>query len=215
MGSRCQPIPIWKISALPTIVVPRRDQLDRRKLGRMTGKTRFLDGVVHRPYGRQMPAIMAAVLCFALLPGCVQRRLTIRSDPPGALVYIDNYEIGTTPVSTDYLYYGTRQIRLVRDGFETLTVEQPIPPPWYEVFPVDFVADNLVPAEIRDERTLNFRLAPQRIVPTGQLRQRAEELREGSRAAAVSPALGPLSTPLPLLPPPAMQQSPLPPPRRY
>ena len=33
-------------------------------------------------------------MCSSDLPGCVRRRLTIRSSPPGALVYIDDQEIG-------------------------------------------------------------------------------------------------------------------------
>ncbi len=27
-------------------------------------------------------------------------------------------QIGVTPISTDFLYYGTREVRLVKDGFE-------------------------------------------------------------------------------------------------
>ena len=48
--------------------------------------------------------------------------MTIRTNPPGALVYVDDYEIGTTPVSTNFTYYGKRKIRIVKDGYETLTV---------------------------------------------------------------------------------------------
>jgi hypothetical protein len=119
--------------------------------------------------------------------GCVQRRLTIRSNPPGALVYIDNYEIGTTPVSTDYIYYGTRKIRIIKDGFETLNVKQWIPPPWYQIIGIDFVAENIIPFEIRDQRTLDFQLSPQVIVPTEQLLSRAENLRRGSRTEGYVP----------------------------
>lgn len=129
--------------------------------------------------------------CCALLVllGCngVQRRLTIRSNPPGALVYIDNYEIGTTPVSTDYIYYGTRRIRLVKDGYTTLDIKQWIPPPWYEIFPLEFASENLVPAEIRDHRVLEFQLVPQMIVPTEQLLGRAENLRQGSKTEGYVP----------------------------
>ncbi|NCY03200.1 MAG: PEGA domain-containing protein [Planctomycetia bacterium] len=85
------------------------------------------------------PLVVGCLLVAVLLvaaTGCVQRRMTIRSNPPGALVYVDDYQIGTTPVSTDFIYYGTRKIRLVKDGYETLTVRQPFPIPWYEVFPL-------------------------------------------------------------------------------
>ena len=102
--------------------------------------------------------VSACLLAASLLPtaGCVQRRMTIRSNPPGALVYVDDYQIGTTPVSTDFIYYGTRKIRLVKDGYETLTVRQPFPIPWYEIFPLDFVTENLWPWEIRDERVVDL-----------------------------------------------------------
>ncbi|MBX7168338.1 MAG: PEGA domain-containing protein [Pirellulales bacterium] len=136
---------------------------------------------------------VASLVCAA--PGCVQRRLTVRSNPPGALVYIDDYEIGTTPVATDYIYYGTRKIRLVKDGYETLTVQQPIKTPWYEYPVAEFVSENLVPWEIRDERVLDYQLVPQVIVPSDQLLGRAENLRQVTRASAASSA--PVGAPLP------------------
>ena len=115
----------------------------------------------------------------------MQRRMTIRSNPPGALVYIDNYEIGTTPVSTDYTYYGTRKIQLVKDGYETLTAKKWIAPPWYEIFPLDFFSENIVPWEIRDERALEFAMQPQAPSPPEQLLGRAENLRLSSHQEGI------------------------------
>ena len=129
-----------------------------------------------------MVAAVLIALCGST--GCVQRRFTIRSNPPGALVYIDDYQIGTTPVSTDFTYYGTRKIRLVKDGYETLTLLQPVPTPWYEWPGLDFVSENLVPGEIRDERILDYQMQPQVIVPQEQLLGRAEELRRGTHSVA-------------------------------
>ena len=86
-------------------------------------------------------------------PNRLRRAADDRAEQPaGALLFVHNYEIGTTPVATDFVYYGTRQIRLVKDGYETLVINQPIPAPWYEYFPADFVAENLVPGHIRDVR---------------------------------------------------------------
>lgn len=126
---------------------------------------------------RLSPALALALGVLACLPGCVQRRMTIRSNPPGALVYIDDNEIGTTPISTDFVYYGTRKIRLVKDGYETLTVLQPVRAPWYQIPPLDFFSENLVPGEIRDRRTLTYQLHPQMVTPPDQLLERAEGLR--------------------------------------
>ena len=170
---------------------------------------------------------IAGVLAIAAAAGCVQRRMTIRSNPPGALVYVDDYQIGTTPVSTDFVYYGTRKIRLVKDGFETLTVRQPFPIPWYEVFPLDFVTENLWPWEIRDERVVDLAMVPAGSVPAESVVSRAELARRSAGSGppvpvqpvavpppAASPALtAPSSLPPPAAPPlqPAAPQ-PLPPP---
>ena len=117
--------------------------------------------------------------------------MTVRSNPPGALVYVDDYEIGVTPVSTNFIYYGTRKIRLVKDGYETLTVMQPIPPPWYEYVPLDLVSENFTPGQVRDQRILDFQLKPQVMVPRDQLLSRAEQLRRGVHATGgVVPAWG-------------------------
>ena len=127
--------------------------------------------------GRWLLVVLCASTC-----GCVQRRLTIRSNPPGALVYVDDYQIGTTPVSTDFVYYGTRKVRLSLSGYETLTVMQPLPTPWYEYPGLDFVSENVVPGEIRDERVVEYQLQPQMIVPSPQLLGRAENLRHSAAA---------------------------------
>ena len=152
-------------------------------------------------------------LCFALIvcmftTGCLRRRLMVRSNPPGAMVYVDNQPIGTTPCATDFIYYGTREIRLVKPGFETLAVEQPIPAPWYQIPPLDFVSENMVPQKIQDYRTVSYNLVPQVVVPTEQLLGRAEQLRQSTLQGAVLPATatsvpGITTSTVPALPTPA------------
>lgn len=163
---------------------------------------------------RTVVTIIAALAALTVPgSGCVQRRMTIRSNPPGALVYVDDYQIGTTPVSTDFIYYGTRKIRLVKDGYETLTVRQPFPLPWYQVFPLDFVTENLWPAEIRDERVVDLSMMPAATTPPEEVVGRAEVARLSAGGGAVAPASvivpqAPMSPqPVPALPP-----QPLPPP---
>jgi hypothetical protein len=138
--------------------------------------------------------------------------MTLRSSPPGAAVYVDDYQIGTTPVSHDFVYYGTRNIRMVKDGYETLTVRQPFPAPWYEYFPLDFVSENLIPWEIRDERVVDLALAPAAAVPAAEVVARAEQVR---LAAGAQPAVAPVqAAPIQAVPapvgPPALQPLPAP-----
>lgn len=142
-------------------------------------------------WGRLALALAAA----AALAGCVQRRMTIRSNPSGALVYVGNKEIGTTPVSTSYIYYGAREFKLVKDGYETLTETRRIRAPWYQWFPLDFISENVLPVEIRDERTIDFQLQPQMIAPAQTTIGRAQELRSASHGQAVLPVTQPASPP--------------------
>jgi hypothetical protein len=135
---------------------------------------------------RRQHAVAVLLVLLSATVGCVQRRLTIRSNPPGARVFVGDNEIGATPVSTDFVYYGTRKIRLVKDGYETFVVNQPIPTPWYQIPPLDFVTENLVPGEIRDERVVNFQLVPLQEAPTQQVLARAEQLRAASGAQPIS-----------------------------
>jgi len=144
--------------------------------------------------------------------GCVQRRMTIRSNPPGALVYVDDYQIGTTPVSTDFIYYGTRKIRLVKDGYETLTVRQPFPIPWYEIFPLDFVTENLWPWEIRDERVVDLAMTNMVSVPPESVVARAEQARLAAGSLPAPPTVPVVPQPIVAQPMPALPPQPLPPP---
>jgi hypothetical protein len=139
--------------------------------------------------------------------------MTIRSNPPGALVYVDDYQIGSTPVSSDFIYYGTRKIRLVKDGYETLTVRQPFPLPWYQVFPLDFVTENIWPWEIRDERVVDLAMVPAAMTPPEEVVGRAEAARltAGSLPAA-APAAVVVQPMQPAAPPPLPAPQPLPPP---
>ena len=172
--------------------------------------------------------ILAAVVLAPVIvgtTGCVQRRMTIRSDPPGALVYVDDYQLGTAPVSHDFVYYGTRKIRLVKDGYETLTVRQPFPMPWYQIFPLDFVTENLWPWEIRDERVVTLSMQPAASTPPESVVARAEQARlaAGSlppvapvQAAVPQPQALPSPQPIPAPPPalpPLQQFAPAPPPQ--
>ena len=137
------------------------------------------------------------VAIWSLSSGCVRRRLTVRSDPPGALVYVDDQEIGRTPVATPFTYYGTRKFRLAKDGFETVTVNQKFSPPWYQIPPLDFFTENLWPTEIRDERAVDFELTPQANVSMNDVLSNADQLRSAAgprRASATgSSSLGPLA----------------------
>ena len=148
-------------------------------------------------FQRRMLCLAATSLAIASATGCVRRRLTVRTNPPGALVSVDNQIIGTTPAATAYTFYGTREIRVEKDGYRTETVRRAIDPPWYQFPPLDFITETLWPWEIRDERIIDVQLVPRQAVPAEEVVGRADQLRSQSRSGVVT---GPLSQPTPVLP---------------
>jgi len=127
--------------------------------------------------------LVLALAASTFLTGCVRRRMTVRSNPPGATVYLDDKEIGRTPFSTNFDFYGKREFRLVKDGYETKTVLLPVRAPWYQWFPLDFPSEVLLPGKLTDRKSYEFDMQPVVVVPIPELVGRADELR---RLAQVS-----------------------------
>ena len=125
-------------------------------------------------------------LATVLTSGCVERRFVIMTDPPGAVVERNGQVLGATPVDDHFVYYGKYKFKIVKPGYETLQVDQEISTPWYEYPGLDFISENLVPGEIRDERVVEYQLQPQMVVPTEQLRERGENLRQGASGPPVA-----------------------------
>jgi len=128
----------------------------------------------------QNAAVLLAV-SVSLLCGCVSRRMTVRSDPPGALVLLEGEKIGYTPVSFDTTYYGTREFTLIKPGYETLTTFQKISPPWYEIPPLDFVSDNFLPMQLTNRQNFFYAMNPEFVYPTQEILERGQQLRSESQ----------------------------------
>ena len=128
------------------------------------------------------PFFSLLILLMLTSAGCMQRRMTIRSNPLGALVYVDDVEVGYSPVSIPFTYYGTRTIRLEKDRFQTVEVQQNFQAPWYQIPPFDFVADILVPYEIRDEREVRVDLQPLQPTNETEVVNRANQIRQQTQS---------------------------------
>ncbi len=117
------------------------------------------------------------VLCGAGI-GCVRRTLTINSDPQGAIVYLNDAEVGRTPVSVDFLWYGDYDVILRKEGYAALQTNERVNEPWYQIPPIDFFAEVLWPGRIHDQRAVSYVLEPATVPDREELLQRAEALRE-------------------------------------
>jgi hypothetical protein len=131
------------------------------------------------------------ILLILLLPvaasGCVRRRMIVRSNPPGASVYVDKQLIGMTPAASAFTYYGTREIEVVADGFRTEKVLRKISPPWYQIPPFDFFSETLWPWEVRDERIIDITLVPEQPLTSETLMARADNFRLQSAQGIATP----------------------------
>ena len=149
------------------------------------------------------PRLLTLTILFGsilLSIGCLRRRMTVRTSPPGAMVYVDRQYIGLSPVSTNYTYYGTREIETVRDGYRTDKFLRKFNPPWYEIPPLDFVTETLWPYEVRDERIIDVQMSPELSVPNDALIASGEQLRlQAGQGIAVSPPPT-MSAPIPVVP---------------
>lgn len=144
--------------------------------------------VRRRNLKRGASAVFGAALIFCCV-GCVERRYTIRTEPPGALVVVNNEEIGRTPVSKSFAYYGDRDITLMLDGYQTQRLIQPVKSPWYDNLLTEFFTENIVPFTIRDEREFTYKMVPASVPTTQDLQARGEALR-AQGASAPTPRRG-------------------------
>jgi hypothetical protein len=124
---------------------------------------------------------LACAGIVGLLAGCVERRLLIKTDPPGAMVYVNDKRIGPSPATVPFIYYGTYRIKLEADGYQTQVINEKVSAPVYEYPPLDFVVENLNPFKISDNQEFLYRLVPMTRPNLDELRIRAEELRERGR----------------------------------
>jgi hypothetical protein len=123
--------------------------------------------------------IRVVILLVTLLAvaGCVERKLTINTDPAGAQVFLNDEEIGVSPVTASFNWYGDYNITIRKQGRETLQTHRNLQAPWYDLFPFDFLTQILYPGRIVDSREWSFELAPQKEVGREELIKSAEQIK--------------------------------------
>ena len=135
-------------------------------------------------HGRSLVVVVALVAAVGL-PGCVERRYTIRTDPPGARVIANGEDIGTTPVSKSFTFYGSRSFRIIKEGYETKDLVEQFKAPWYDNYLTEFFTENLNPYTFRDEVEFNYKLDPVRPMDPNDLLNRAEATRAQSQTGPI------------------------------
>jgi hypothetical protein len=134
---------------------------------------------------RKYIGILGVVAWAGLATGCVEQRYVVTTDPPGAMIVRNGQPLGQSPADDHFVYYGKYHFTIILDGYETLQVDQEIPTPWYEYFPLDFISENVIPWTLRDVRRFHYKLEPRRMVNTNELLRDADNLR--NRGISIRP----------------------------
>jgi len=122
--------------------------------------------------------ILVVVIGLTTFAGCVERELTINTKPQGAVVALNDEEIGESPVTVNFNWYGDYCIRISKEGYETMNTHRELKGPWYDHFPFDFFAQIVNPDRIVDSYEWTFELSPGGQISRDELIQNAEELKK-------------------------------------
>lgn len=120
---------------------------------------------------------MALVAAAMGLCGCLERDLTITSEPTGALVVLNSVEVGRTPVTVPFQWYGDYDLQLRMENCQTLVTHAVVSPPIQEYPPFDLFLD-ISPMTITDHRYLHYKLQPLVLPTDEELKARAQALQQ-------------------------------------
>lgn len=129
-------------------------------------------------YMHTLKPLVVATLLLAVV-GCVERTIKITSEPTGALVWLNDEEVGRTPLVVPFTFYGTYDVRLERDGFHPLWTKAKTVDHWWELPGPDLVAEAIPNG--KSETEWHFQMIAKTKVDNDALVQRATQLRRESR----------------------------------
>ncbi|HUO08385.1 MAG TPA: PEGA domain-containing protein [Phycisphaerae bacterium] len=129
--------------------------------------------------------VAALLLAAAFLPGCIERKITFGSSPAGAVVTLNDEEVGRTPCSVPFTWYGDYDIKM-RLSKNVGTEEKPeikhyylhtherATAPWFQWVGVDLFTE-LLPIEFKDEKFWAFTVPELREPADKDLIERARQ----------------------------------------
>lgn len=89
--------------------------------------------------------------------GCVRRVVEITSEPAGAIVWMNDREVGSTPCEVEILHYGEYDLRVVKPGYEPLVAGRKANAPVWDLPGPDLVAE-ILPFELSSRNAWHLTL---------------------------------------------------------
>ena len=104
---------------------------------------------------------LLSLVCVVLTSGCIERTVTINTEPEGATVFLNDQEVGQSPLKVPFTWYGDYDIILRKKGYKTVHTHHRVTAPWYELPGLDIITECLIPFTVHDDRVLDtFVLGP-------------------------------------------------------
>ncbi|MCA9288773.1 MAG: PEGA domain-containing protein [Phycisphaerales bacterium] len=145
-----------------------------------------MNGSSRRQLARGAACAGLAACLSGGLGGCLERTIRVTSEPPGAMVWLNDVEIGRTPAEARFKFYGTYDVRLEMAGFEPVHEGREAAAPFYEYPGPDLVAA-AVPARFHNRIEWHYVLEPAQGLDSPEaeaaILERARGLRERLGAA--------------------------------
>ncbi len=142
-------------------------------------------------------AVLLAAGIVSGVTGCVERSITVRTMPAHGLVYLNDVEIGHSPCTTEFEWYGDYDVRLrakknigtprdPRYAYYYLHTHRVTSRPWFQWYGVDLFAA-LLPVRFKDHKVWTFTLPRVGTATSDQLIQRARQLKARLEGPATKP----------------------------
>ena len=129
-------------------------------------------------YKRHIGFWVLVLAVVVLASGCVERKLTIISEPTEAVVWLNDEEVGVTPVTVGFNWYGDYSVRIEKPGYAILNTHRELERPLHDRFPFDFFAEVCWPQKITDEYTWTFELTSYQPASTEELIKSAQQMQQ-------------------------------------
>lgn len=122
--------------------------------------------------------LTCTILAVMVMGGCVERQLTINTEPQGALIALNDEDIGISPVTVAFNWYGDYKVRATKEGYAILNTHRKLDAPAHDKFPQDFFAEVLWPGRIENNYEWTFQLDQYKAPDRSQLIQDAHEFKK-------------------------------------
>ena len=134
-------------------------------------------------------SVTLLVVIPVIISGCggVQRQLTIKTEPSEALVVLNDEEVGLSPVTVSFNWYGDYSVRISKPGCQTLNTHRELVAPWYDEFPFDFIASFCWAERTVDSYEWMFELSPYEPPQRDGLIEAAQKFQSQAAAEFIKP----------------------------